>query len=237
MYKCTKCDREFANKDNLSRHLNKKIPCDENAKKLMINAKRKCITCDKVFASMQALKYHMNGKCKAKNSDMMTSDDDLINDQHRKGINFEILIEILKENQKCIEEKNITIENLRKENEQLKIDKSNCDKSTTVNGNANIQNAETINNNTIQNIHNEIRVLAFDKTDMSHITDDIYEKILNRGFKSVINYIEMIHFNKDKPENHNIQIRNWRDGLIDIYNGEGWDKHDGDNMLQQIYRG
>lgn len=223
-YKCAKCNSEFSTKGNLAKHLNKKIPCDE--KKQMQEIKRKCTGCNKIFFSQQSLNYHIDGRCK------------ILNDKHIENADF-LKSELQKKDEELNDIKGLIIQ-LQKDFENFKQVKSNSSTDTVVNGTANIQHAETINNNTInnntiQNIHNEIKILAYGKEDLSHITDDVYKKILNRGFQAVINYVEMVHFNKDKPENHNIQIKNWREGLVDIYNGEGWDKHHGDDMLEQIY--
>lgn len=219
---CDKCNSEFSTKGNLTKHLNKKIPCDE--KKQNQEIKRKCNGCNKIFFSHQSLIYHMDGRCK------------ILNDKNAENADF-LKSELQKKDEELKDIKGI-ITQLKKDVEELRQVKSNSSKDTIVNGTANIQNAETITNNTIntiQNIHNEIKILAYGKEDLSHITDDVYKKILNRGFQAVINYVEIVHFNKDKPENHNIQIKNWREGLVDIYNGEGWDKHHSDDMLEQIY--
>jgi len=77
-----------------------------------------------------------------------------------------------------------------------------------------INNIQTQNNITQNNTFN---ILAFGKEDLSHITDDTYKKIINKGFKSVPALVDAIHFNKDKPENHNIYISNIRDDYILVF--------------------
>jgi hypothetical protein len=46
-----------------------------------------------------------------------------------------------------------------------------------------------------------------------------YKRILNKGFKSIQEYVNCIHFNSKKPENHNVYISNLRDNYILVYDG------------------
>lgn len=79
-----------------------------------------------------------------------------------------------------------------------------------------------INNNT--NIINCQIVLAFGNEDTNFITDNMKIQILQNGLKSVQKYIELVHCNKDKPENKNIYISNRKNmnGSIMVYDGESW---------------
>ena len=52
---CTKCNKEFKNKYNLTKHLNKKIPC---------NNVIKCDNCLTIFKTNQILSNHLNRKYK-----------------------------------------------------------------------------------------------------------------------------------------------------------------------------
>jgi len=82
----------------------------------------------------------------------------------------------------------------------------------TINGNNNTVN-NTINNNTINNNTTIINNYGSERTD--YITFDDMIKIIRLGFYNVIpKYIEMKHFNKDFPENHNIKYEKNNDCLI-----------------------
>ena len=50
-YKCPKCDKEFIDKINLTRHLARKYPCDTN--------RRDCTICNKTFSTASHLCRHM----------------------------------------------------------------------------------------------------------------------------------------------------------------------------------
>ena len=75
--------------------------------------------------------------------------------------------------------------------------------------NIHIQNKQ-INNNTI-------KLVAFGNEDLSYITDTVCKKILNKGYMSVPGLIEHVHFDKNKPENHNIYVSNMRNNNVMIF--------------------
>ena len=69
---------------------------------------------------------------------------------------------------------------------------------------------------------------------MSNLVDDVYKKILNRGFKSVPTLVEYVHFNKNKPENHNVYISNIQTIYALVYDGFDWKLKERDGILQQL---
>jgi hypothetical protein len=91
----------------------------------------------------------------------------------------------------------------------------------------NIDKQQIINNN-------NIKLIAFGQEDMSYITDNICKQILSKGFQSVPKLIEHIHFNKDKPEYHNVYISNFRNAMALAFNGENWDTLEMDGIIDQL---
>ena len=151
-------------------------------------------------------------------------------DQEKENLITKLLKE--KEDQDIKLEKVLeTMEEMKKEIIQLK-NKSNKIVNSTQNA-ENIQNNNNCNNK-IQNVHNEIKIIAYGKEDLSHILEKDYKMILNKGFKSVPALMESIHFNKNKPENHNIYISNMRDNHVLIYDGNEWQLKERDDLLQEI---
>ena len=73
-----------------------------------------------------------------------------------------------------------------------------------------------------QNIQNNIKILAYKNTDLSHLTDKDYLFCLNRSNMCIPNLIKKIHFNPKKPENHNIYISNIKNKYIMTYDGDKW---------------
>jgi len=113
------------------------------------------------------------------------------------------------------------IDHLLKEIEKLK--KQNT--GTTINKNTNFNN--TINNN--------ININAYG----SHTPKLSYnelEKVLKIGARNAITrLIEKNHFNKEKPENMNFYISNYKDNIGRVYDGETWIMKDGDELVNEIY--
>ena len=73
-----------------------------------------------------------------------------------------------------------------------------------------------------QNIQQNIKILAYKDTDLSHLTDKDYLQCLSRSNMVIPNLIKRIHFNPKKPENHNIYISNIKNKYVMIYDGKKW---------------
>lgn len=254
-YKCDKCNKLFDKKSNFLYHINRKIPCfdqssliqneSEKSKKeckrytasnndkaysdLVERNELQCQDCDKIFSSKSNLNRHLNGRCKEINN----------NNENEKTQIFEKLlreVEELKERNKQIEEKNNQIEKtnhkLLKEVTKLK----SCKKSpNNINSNnTNTANIGQINNNNINNNNINIKLVAFKKEDVSFITDDVYKKILNKGFKSVPSLVEYIHFNNEQPQNTNVYISNMRDKYALVYDGNNWQLRDRETIMKEL---
>ena len=85
-----------------------------------------------------------------------------------------------------------------------------------------------------QNIQQNIKILAYDNTDLSHLKNSDYLKCLKRSNFCIPHLIEKIHFNPEKPENHNIYISNLKNNYVMIYNGEKWMINDRDESIQNL---
>lgn len=72
------------------------------------------------------------------------------------------------------------------------------------------------------NIHNNIQLLSFKDTDVSHLTDKDYAYCIRNVNFCVKNLIEKIHFNPSKPENMNIYISNLKDKYLMVYENGNW---------------
>ena len=85
-----------------------------------------------------------------------------------------------------------------------------------------------------QNIQQNIKILAYNNTDLSHLKNKDYLKCLRRSNFCIPHLIEKIHFNPEKPENHNIYISNLKNNYVMIYNGEKWMINDRDESIQNL---
>jgi len=96
---------------------------------------------------------------------------------------------------------------------------------------AGIQNSGTI----IQNIQNNIKLLAYDKTDISDLTENDFIKCFNHNNMCVPHLMKRIHFNPKKPENHNVFISNLKSGHIMLYDGKQWNTFNRDEIVDDIF--
>jgi hypothetical protein len=97
-------------------------------------------------------------------------------------------------------------------------------------GEKSIINNTTINNNNTYNIV----ILPHNKPDISHLTDRDYYNSIDRCIMAVPLLIKKIHFNKDKPENHNIFISNFKNKYAMIHDGEKWLTEDEDDVIDDL---
>ena len=95
---------------------------------------------------------------------------------------------------------------------------------------AGIQNSGTI----IQNIQNNIKLLAYDKTDISDLTDNDFMKCFNHNNMCVPHLVKRIHFNPKKPENHNVYISNIKNKYAMVYDGNKWNLKNQDETIGDL---
>ena len=85
------------------------------------------------------------------------------------------------------------------------------------------------------NIQNNITLLPYRQTDVSHLTDDDYKKCIKKVNHCVKTLIEKIHFNPEKPENMNIYISNMKDKYLMIYDGANWNLANKKDEINRLY--
>jgi hypothetical protein len=165
-----------------------------------------CEHCNKTYSRIDSLNRHLK-KCTEKKND---------DEEKQNLIN---LIEVL----------NKQIEEQKKEKEEYKIElakrNSQIDELIKKAG---------INIGTQNNIQQNIKILAYNNTDVSHLTDNDYLKCLKHSNFCIPHLIEKIHFNPKKPENHNIYISNLKNNYVMIYNGNKWMLNDREESIQNL---
>jgi len=228
---CDKCNQTFKYKSFLEKHLNKKIPC--NKKEIIDNSndieviKREynyavnkitkcnkktidnfCGFCKNTFASKTNLVKHIKNVCKIKKK--LELETQLI----------KLKYDLLKEKEKNKE--------INKE-----INKENKEKNT--------QNITNITNNNTQNITNitnnltlQIRINSYGDEDLSHITFDDYKNCLEKTYPGLFKYIQLVHLNKDAPQNHNILLTNERSKFIKVFKNGKFRREYKDDILEEI---
>ena len=131
---------------------------------------------------------------------------------------------------------------LQKEHINNHVNNNNSDISN-INNNTNnithqhINNTVITNNNNIQNHQNiniNINLLSYKDTDASHLTDKDYIDSINRTNNCVCEYIKRLHFNPDKPENHNIIISNKRNNELHLFKENMWQVEDKKETIDDL---
>ena len=82
---------------------------------------------------------------------------------------------------------------------------------------------------------NNIQLLAYKNTDISHLTDKDYSSCIKQVNYCVKKLIEKIHYNPEKPENMNIYISNIKDKFLMIYDGLNWNLSNKEYELDKLY--
>lgn len=85
------------------------------------------------------------------------------------------------------------------------------------------------------NIQNNIQLLAYKDTDLSHLTEKDYTQCIKKVNFCVMKLIEKIHFNPQKPENMNIYISNMKDKYLMVYDGLNWNLANKRDELDKLY--
>jgi len=94
-------------------------------------------------------------------------------------------------------------------------------------------NTTNTNNGTINN--NQIIINNFGSEDTSYITDRQIIKAMKMCKEFPLEMIRFIHFNKDKPENHNIYKPNFKDKYVKYFNDSVWKIGDAKKILTELY--
>ena len=223
-YKCTRCNKNFVLKGDYSRHITRKNPCiqlvSENIQIIseekvntptinneLLSDELKCKYCGKIMKFKNNLYRHMKDNCKIKKD----------KDNEKETILQEILQEL-----KELKEKNKSLEDT--------ISKMKLSNKTIINNSKNSHNT-----NNIETQNNFISINAYGKEDISHISEKTWQSIMNKCFDSVPQLVGYIHYDDDKPENHNVYISNIKSNYVITYNGNNWILQEKDKILDDIY--
>jgi hypothetical protein len=119
-------------------------------------------------------------------------------------------------------EKDNKIQKLEEEIQKLKISVTN--QTVVNNGTINITN--NTQNIIINNLGNE---------DISHITRNQMIKLLRMNKECPVEMIKMIHFNSEKPENHNVYKPNFKDKYVKYCDNNIWKIGDLMKIVTELY--
>jgi len=190
-----------------------------NVSKMSSNVSKtyKCEYCKKNYYSRQGKWQHLK-KCKEKVKD----------DECKKN-----MMDLVNRLNEQLEEKNKQLDEQKQQlNEQLNEQQLNLVEQLKAKDK---QIEELIKKAGItNNIQQNIKILAYKNTDLSHLTDKDYMYCLNRSNFCVPHLIKKIHFNSKKPENHNVYISNIKNKYIMAYDGKKWVLRDREETIDDL---
>ena len=91
-----------------------------------------------------------------------------------------------------------------------------------------------INTNIVNNIQN-ITLLSYTETDISHLTDTDYITCIKTRNGCVVKMIEKVHFNPKKPENRNLFIPSMKDKYVMVYEAGNWKLNNTKDVIEKLY--
>lgn len=122
-----------------------------------------------------------------------------------------------------------TIETVVEKKVQNKMKKNITNITNNTN---NIHNTQNINNIIVIDGKEQLR--EFGKEDLAQITEDILNKAIHCPQLGILKLIKQIHFNKEIPQNQNINISNKKESFVEIFNGKEWEKQDKKIAIQNM---
>ena len=223
-HKCNNCNKLFAKKYHLERHLNKKNKCQmtpqnttippqntaippqntdilSNEKAIIQNDEYQCPHCNKSLARKDALNRHINQYCP-----------------------------IVKQNNKEKQEIFDKLLLLESKNKELEKEINNI-KSTTINSNSN--NINNNSNNTTNNIIN-VNVVPHGEEDLSKYSNLLLVLAAKRGINAVLELTDRIHFNSQLPEFQNVYIPDIKNKHAMVFD-KVWELKNTDEVISNIY--
>jgi uncharacterized C2H2 Zn-finger protein len=220
-YKCEKCNKEFNQKSNYIKHINRKNTCISVDNNIIIY---KCEKCNKEFNHKTSYLYHIN---------KINSCNDI--NLQEKCNNLEIELFNLKKDFELLVNKNKELEN---ENELYKnlVDKCLINNKTKNNKTIKNSNNNTTNNtmnNTINNIN--VNLVPFGMENLDDLTLEEKTNILNSGFLCYVVCTKKINCNPRLPQYHNISFTNLRSNDAKIYDKDKtWRTVDKEDLFETV---
>jgi hypothetical protein len=235
LYNCEKCGKSFNLKGDLKRHNERKKSCVNSKnidKKIVINNENKTVksidlTNDFNLTNNLNLAFIENIKEQIQNND--------------ENILCNILDQLKHFNEQFCE-LNKKIETLEESNIELTKSNTILTKSNTelTKSNDEIKNKllALIPTTTQINVTNNvtINITPFGKENLNFITEEkCIKELIYSGFGCIQKYIDIVHFNKDKPEYHNMYIPNRKDlNQILINDGEKWNIAITEDIIEKL---
>jgi len=167
-----------------------------------------CDYCECYFNTLPSKRRHEIHRCKiVKTEKAKTNEMKIVIEEYKKEANSKLELELI-------------IEDYKKETDEYKKERVELHDhiKSLLQNHKNTTNNINIGNQTI----NTIILNNYGKEDLSYITDEFKSKLLEGPYGMIQKMIEVIHFNKDKPENSNIILPNKKEKMLKIYRNDTW---------------
>jgi hypothetical protein len=209
-YNCELCKYKTNHQTNYKKHLtsNKHKKNEEELNKKQFS----CKYCGQMYHHKQSVNKHIKYSCTKNKDEDLKELVRLLNDK------LENKDKLLEHKDKLLENKDKQIENKDKQIEKLK-------------GKLEIN----INTNIVNNIQNNITLLSYTETDISHLTDTDYITCIKTRNGCVVKMIEKVHFNPKKPENMNLYIPSMKDKYVMVYEDGNWKLNNTKDIIEKLY--
>ena len=209
---CVVCKKTFKRKESLQKHETSNKCGDKEFV---------CNYCPNRFTSRSAMNRHMRELCADKNKSTQDKLEKIEKENERLRKNAEetkkIMAKLLSDVKKLKEGKKSSVANI---NNETNI--NNCD--------TNINNGVIVNNN-IKNVN----LICYGKEDMTRFSQEAMIEVYNEGLYAAAKLTEMVHFNKDYPEYHNIYISNNKTGKVKIFKNNKWELAEKKEVVEKMY--
>ena len=272
-YTCNRCDYRTTHKANFLSHLNRKNICSplledisieeikfmygfemtHNESKMTPNDSKMTpfnskttpndITPNNSKSLQNPSKFTPNHSILLQNRDCKATCEYCLRTYSRKD-NLTKHLKTCKKKKENENEKDKKIEELIKNQEEMKeqmkemVEKLlvNSGGNTITNNNTNNTNNSTNNsNNTTNNMTNNIIIHNYGDEDTKYITSDYILKLLkNKPAKVIPELIKYTHFNEEHPENQNIKITNKKEPYIKVRKNDKWELQNKDETINDL---
>lgn len=214
VYKCGICNTNFKDVYKYNRHINRKNPCDPEIKKHLNVLKLTCEYCGKQLASKYSLNNHLT----------ICIEKEQTNPQKLKEIIGQLKETMCQQTEKMTQQmykQSIQMNKQSNQIEQLikKEEKSNI----------------TITNNNVTQTQNVYGLIPFGKENLDFLTLAQYDTIFSKGCRAIQYLVELVHCDKNRPENMNIYISNYKDKYIRTFNGDEWTMENKNDVLYNLF--
>ena len=197
-----------------------------------------CKYCDKEFKHLTSKCRHERQYCKEKKDLNKIYKQQLIEKENELKEKDKLLKEkekekkaerrkLIKRREMLIKEtKKSTNYSLKSQVDMLKMELQKRDRQIDIL----FRKANIINDHS-RNLNVNIKLNPFEKTDYSHLTDQDYLECIKHANMCIPHFIKKLHFDPDKPENHNILIKNLKSGYLVTNNGNKWECKSSDETI------